>query len=123
MRFRVSAFVLAGILVLSIACTKTSSQPADNGTQATQNPDSSSVSAQSEQPPAPVTITIPAGKVVTVRLADAVGSKISQHDQSFGGSLAKPVEIGVQVAIPAGTTVEGGVVAARALGPYAGRAL
>jgi len=118
MRFRVSAFVLAGILVLSIACTKTSSQPADNGTQATQNPDSSSVSAQSEQPPAPVTITIPAGKVVTVRLADAVGSKISQQGQSFGGSLAKSVEIGGQVA-----KVEGEVVDAKPLGRFAGGAL
>ena len=123
MRFRVSAFVLAGILVLSIACTKTSSQPADNGTQATQNPDSSSVSAQSEQPPAPVTITIPAGKVVTVRLADAVGSKISQQGQSFGGSLAKSVEIGGQVAIPAGAKVEGEVVDAKPLGRFAGGAL
>jgi len=123
MRFRVSAFMLAGIIVLSIACTKTSSQPGDNGSQATQNSDSGLVPAQSEQPPAPVTITIPAGKVVTVRLADAVGSKISQQGQSFGGSLAKSVEIGGQVAIPAGAKVEGEVVDAKPLGRFAGGAL
>jgi len=128
MRFRVSAFVLAGILALSIACSKTSSQPGDNGSQASQNSDNgsgpaSSAAQQATQPPAPVTITIPAGKVVTVRLADAVGSKISQQGQSFGGSLAKPVEVGGEVAIPAGAKVEGEVVDAKPLGRFAGGAL
>jgi hypothetical protein len=124
MRFRILALALAGILMVS-ACSKQNS-PSDNGTQAF--PDSGSgqagnSAAQSSQPPAPVTITVPAGKVVTVRLADAVGSKISQQGQSFGGSLAKAVEVGGQLAIPAGAQVTGDVVDAKPLGRFAGGAL
>jgi hypothetical protein len=70
-----------------------------------------------------VTFTVPAGKVVTVRLADPVGSKISQAGQSFGGTLAKPVEVGGEVVIPAGAKVEGEVVDAKPLGRFAGGAL
>jgi hypothetical protein len=74
-------------------------------------------------PPAPVTITIPAGKVITVRLADEVGSKVSQPGQSFGGTLAKSVDVNGEVAIPAGAKVEGVVVDAKPLGRFAGGAL
>jgi hypothetical protein len=70
-----------------------------------------------------VIITVPAGKVITVRLADPVGSKISQAGQSFGGTLAKPVEVGGEVVIPAGAKVEGEVVDAKPLGRFAGGAL
>jgi hypothetical protein len=74
-------------------------------------------------PPAPVTITIPAGKVITVSLADEVGSKVSQPGQSFGGTLAKSVDVNGEVAIPAGAKVEGVVVDAKPLGRFAGGAL
>jgi hypothetical protein len=74
-------------------------------------------------PPAPVTITIPAGKVVTIRLADEVGSKVSQPGQSFGGTLAKAVDVNGETAIPAGAKVEGVVVDAKPLGRFAGGAL
>jgi len=125
MSFRISAFALAGILALSVACTKQNSQPTDNGGQGSQTSDNGSAPAANSaaQPPAPVTVTIPAGKVVTVRLADAVGSKISQQGQSFGGSLARAVEVGGQVAIPAGAQVTGEVVDAKPLGRFAGGAL
>jgi hypothetical protein len=74
-------------------------------------------------PPAPVTITVPAGKVITIRLADEVGSKVSQPGQSFGGTLAKSVEVNGEVAIPAGAKVEGVVVDAKPLGRFKGGAL
>jgi hypothetical protein len=66
---------------------------------------------------------VPAGKVLTVRLADEVGSKISQAGQSFGGSLAKPVEVNGQEIIPAGAKVQGEVVDAKAMGRFKGGAL
>jgi hypothetical protein len=72
---------------------------------------------------APETITVPSGKVVTIQLADAVGSKVSQPGQSFGGSLAKAVNVNGEVAIPAGAKVEGVVVDAKPLGRFAGGAL
>jgi len=74
-------------------------------------------------PPAPVTITVPAGKVITIRLADEVGSKASQPGQSFGGTLAKSVDVNGEVAIPAGAKVEGVVVDAKPLGRFKGGAL
>jgi hypothetical protein len=52
-----------------------------------------------------------------------VGSKLSQQGQSFGGTLANPVEVNGEVAIPAGAKVEGTVVDAKPLGRFAGGAL
>jgi len=56
-------------------------------------------------------------------LADQVGSKISQPGQTFGGTLAKPVEVDGEVVIPAGARVEGEVVDAKPLGHFKGGAL
>jgi len=122
------------LLTFGTACTKPSSQPGDNSAQSTDNAGapagnssaengSAAAPTQPSHPPAPVSITVPAGKVITVQLADPVGSKISQAGQSFGGTLAKPVEVGGEVAIPAGAKVEGEVVDAKPLGRFAGGAL
>jgi hypothetical protein len=134
MRLRTSALFLSMLLTFGVACTKPSSQPPDNSAQSTDNGaapagtsaasnGSSGAAAQPANPPAPMVITVPAGKVITVRLADPVGSKISQAGQSFGGTLAKPVEVGGEVVIPAGARVEGEVVNAKPLGRFAGGAL
>jgi hypothetical protein len=127
MRLRFSVLVLSAFLALSVGCTKPStpdnnSQASDNGTTPSGTPSASSP-AESAQSRAPMTITVAAGKVLTVRLADAVGSKISQQGQSFGGSLAKAVEVNGEVAIPTGAKVEGVVVDAKPLGRFAGGAL
>jgi|SRR5579864_424680 len=128
MRFRIGTILLGVLLVLSTACTKpNSSQPsADNSSQSGNNasqqaPDNSQ--QQAAQPRVPVTLTVPAGRVLTVRLADEVGSKISQPGQSFGGTLAKAVEVDGEVVIPAGARVEGEVVDAKPLGRFAGGAM
>ena len=130
MKLRIFTFALGALLLLGIGCSKQNSQPADNASQPSQSTDngsgqaaSSSAPMQPAPPPAPVIITIPAGKIITVRLADAVGSKLSQPGQSFGGSLAKAVQVGGEVAIPAGARVEGDVVDAKPLGRFAGGAL
>lgn len=134
MRLRISALFLSMLLTLGTACTKPSSQPTDNSAPSTDNSAApggnsaasnrnSGAATQAAPPPAPVTLTVPAGKVMTVRLADPVGSKISQAGQSFGGTLAKSVEVSGEVAIPAGAKVEGVVVDAKPLGRFAGGAL
>lgn len=134
MRLRLFALFLSMLLTFGAACTKPSSQPGDNSAQSTDNAGapagnssaengSAAAPTQPSHPPAPVSITVPAGKVITVQLADPVGSKISQAGQSFGGTLAKPVEVGGEVAIPAGAKVEGEVVDAKPLGRFAGGAL
>src|SRR5437899_572100 len=128
MKSRIGAFALSLFLVLGVACSKPSQQT-DNNVQPPDNSQQNAAPAGSQTansqpaPPAPVTLTVPSGKVVSVRLADEVGSKVSQPGQSFGGSLAKAVDVNGEVAIPAGAKVEGVVVDAKPLGRFAGGAL
>ena len=127
MRLRIAVIAVSLLLVFGAACnSKPSPSQNQNSAPGTDNSAASSSSGQAAPetaPPVPVTITIPAGKVLTVRLADEVGSKVSQPGQSFGGTLAKPVEANGEVAIPAGARVEGEVVDAKPLGRFAGGAL
>lgn len=147
MKLRILVLLLSALLAFSVGCNKQAAAPAatsaaDNsaGTSSADTGASQSSSAAPQPegataPPdsmannssptarVPRTLTIPAGKVITIRLADAVGSKISQPGQSFGGSVAKPVEVAGEVAIPAGARVEGEVVDAKPLGRFAGGAL
>ena len=47
-------------------------------------------------------MVVPAGTQLTVRLSQAVGSKISQPGQHFSANLIRPLQVGGAVAIPAG---------------------
>ncbi len=69
------------------------------------------------------TVTVPAGTILTVRLGESVGSKISQPGQAFSASLAKAVVIGNDVAIPEGAAASGTVVDAKPLGKFKGGAV
>lgn len=130
---RIGVLAVSLLLVFGAACNSKPSQLQNqNSAPGADNSAASSTASQSSNggpaapesaPPAPVSITIPAGKVLTVRLADEVGSKVSQPGQSFGGALAKPVDVNGEVAIPAGARVEGEVVDAKPLGRFAGGAL
>jgi hypothetical protein len=138
LRSTVLSLSLAVLLSLSAACNKPSST-ADNSAQNPNNsngdaqsgaaPASGSASgdsqqmARSSQPRVPEAVTIPAGKVLTIRLADPVGSKISKPGQSFGGSLVRAVEVNGEDVIPVGAKVSGEVVDAKPLGRFAGGAL
>ena len=134
MRLHNSIFVLTLLLAFSVACSKpsqNSNSAAPSNNTAASNPapaDNSQANGGSQAPnppapPAPVEVTVPAGRVLTVRLATEVGSKISQPGQTFGGSLARAVDVNGEVAIPAGARVEGVVVDAKPLGRFAGGAL
>jgi hypothetical protein len=137
MRLRIAGFAVGLLLAFGAACNKPSQTQEQNSSPNGNNsaPSSGSPSSDSNMAPssgqsmsqntplAPVTITIRAGKVITVSLADEVGSKVSQPGQSFGGTLAKPVEVNGEVAIPAGAKVKGVVVDAKPLGRFAGGAL
>ncbi|HKW17437.1 MAG TPA: hypothetical protein VJO35_08025 [Terriglobales bacterium] len=132
MSVRVGKWILCAILGLTLGCNKpsqtqssqaqsSSAQPADNSQPA--NSPAPADNSQPAPPPAPTAITIPAGKTLTIRLADEVGSKVSQPGQTFGGTLARAVMVDGQQAIPAGARVEGLVVEAKAMGHFAGGAL
>jgi hypothetical protein len=125
MRVHFSMWILSLALLAGVGCNKPSQS--DNSAQNPDNPqaNNSAPAPENSMPakPVPTTITVPAGKVITIRLADAVGSKISQPGQTFGGTLARAVEVGGEVVIPAGARVQGEVVDAKALGHFAGGAL
>jgi hypothetical protein len=78
------------------------------------------------QPPPPVEkpkpqpIVVPAGTALTVKLGQALGSKTSQTGQTFLATLAQPVTVQGTAAIPAGSTVSGTVVTAKAKGKIKG---
>ena len=128
MKSSIGIAIVTVLLALGAACNKPNPQSNPPSTDNSAPSDSSAANAssappESSQPPAPASVRVPAGKVLTVRLADQVGSKISQPGQTFGGSLAKPVEVDGEVVIPAGARVEGEVVDAKPLGRFKGGAL
>jgi|SRR5215469_2876942 len=73
-----------------------------------------------EEKPKPQPIVVPAGTVLTVRTAQALSSKNSTAGQIFSGTLATPVSVGGRSALPAGSTVHGTVVTAKAKGKIKG---
>ena len=117
MRSRSLTLVLGFYLIFSLAC---SSKPAANEQNSSADTTSDSSKAQPQVKTEPV--TVPAGTELTVRLGEAVGSKISQSGQNFSATLAHSVEVGGKVAIPSGTDVTGTVVDAKPLGHFAGGA-
>jgi len=134
MHSRLAALTLTICLLFSIvACSKkadqTTNQAADNSQNAasTNSPATTAPAANSAPaaPPKPqiVTVTIPAGTTLTVRLGQALGSKVSQAGQSFNATLAHDVAVGGQTIIPAGASAAGTVVNAQPLGRFKGGAL
>jgi len=129
MKSRFAALTLG--LVLSfvlLACSKKPDQTTDTSTA---NPAPAAAPPAETQPtppppvqakPKPEPIIVPAGTTLTVRLTQAVGSKISQPGQSFSGTVADAVVIGSRTAIPAGAAVTGTVTDAKPLGRFAGGA-
>ena len=71
----------------------------------------------------PKVMVVPAGTVLTVRLGQAVGSKISTAGQTFTATLASPVAVEGKTAIPSGATASGTVVDAKPLGRFKGGAV
>jgi hypothetical protein len=67
-------------------------------------------------------LIVPAGTLLTLRLAEPLGSSISQPDQTFSATLDRDIDISGQTAIPAGALLSGKVVAAKPAGALAGEA-
>jgi hypothetical protein len=70
--------------------------------------------------PKPQPIVVPSGTALTVRVGQALSSKDSQSGQTFLATLAQPVSVGGRTAIPAGATISGTVVSAKAKGKIKG---
>jgi len=86
---------------------------------ARQEPGISAVDNEISLPPPPP-IVVPAGTDLVVTLSQALGSKLSQTGQTFLASVAQPVSVGGQMAIPKGSAVSGTVVTAKEKGKIKG---
>jgi hypothetical protein len=135
MRARGWSFVVSLWLLLTLAaCSKpannTAANPSDQNTAAQPDAAGGSApvnnSAQSQSPPRPSRpqpVVVPEGTTLTVRLREAVGSKISEPGQSFSATLASPVAVEGNTVIPAGAVARGVVVDAKPLGRFKGGAV
>ncbi len=113
MRSRLLALTLSFYLIFALlACSSKPPESTPGSTPAESKPKSEAAKA----------MVVPAGTVLTVRLGEAVGSKISQPGQTFSATVASPVELNGKVVIPAGATASGTVVDAKPLGRFKGGA-
>lgn len=128
---RCQALVLCFLLAALAACNKP--QPANESEGPTTSSEAANTSSQPANPgaqPAPKLqrraaqpIVIPAGTVLTVRLGQSIGSKISNSGDTFPATLAAPVVVGGATVVPSGTDAEGTVVQAAPLGRFKGGAV
>jgi hypothetical protein len=103
--------------------SNTSSSAAPSGNAAPSSGSAMSntaMTAMKPEPPKP--LVVPAGTVLTVRLGQAVGSKISNAGDTFTATVASPITVDGRTAIPAGAAASGTVVDAKPLGRFKGGA-
>jgi len=99
--------------------TSSSSSPTDNS--ASNNNNAAPPPAPAPAPPPP--IVVPAGKVLAVTIDQDISTKTNSSGDAFAASLAEPVTIDGQTAIPEGTHVTGTVVQSQAAGHVKGGAI
>lgn len=87
---------------------------------AKQEPGIAGVENQTTVAPPPPPIVVPAGTDIVVTLGQALSSKTSQSGQTFTASVAQPISIDGQTAIPKGASVAGTVVTAKEKGKIKG---
>jgi hypothetical protein len=63
--------------------------------------------------PAPISVTVPAGSLVTVEILDTLSSHESATGQQFTARVVEPVKVPQGIAIPAGSIVTGKVTEAK----------
>ena len=87
-------------------------------------PSAPTVSAVPQQPPAPVSVSIPAGTTLTIRIDQHISVKTSHAGDTFTGELVNPVLAGDNgVLVPKGAQVGGVVDVAHRRGHFKGRSL
>ena len=123
-RFLVLFLALSLVLALG-ACSSKPSEETTTSSAGSATSQTASKPAESKSPgiierimakPVPV----PAGTTLTVKLDQAVGSKISENGEPFTATLANPIMVDGKEVIPKGSTVSGTVVDAKARGRFKG---
>lgn len=128
MKSRLLAPILVIYLVFTaLGCSKKTDESADTSattpdtTASSKTAPAAKTRAEPRKPKAEP-VVIAAGTAITVRLGQAVGSKISQPGQTFSATLANAVDVGGKTVIPAGATASGTVTDAKPLGRFKGGA-
>jgi len=114
MRRTLSLCTLA-LLLASFACSKAPTDQQSSSTDSGAAPASGLFSSK--------TPTVGVGTTITVRLQQAVGSKISNNGDTFSATVANPVESDGEVLIPAGSPATGHVIEAVPEGRFKGGAV
>jgi hypothetical protein len=130
MKMRLMAFILA-VFVSGMQATAATLAAARQAAQAASGAQTAATaSQQSAAVPATATgtIDVPAGTKIPLNLVTQIMSKSTKPGATVRAVVAFPVTVGSQLAIPAGTYVEGQLISARAAGTKAkkgtsGRAL
>jgi len=138
MRTRLTALTLGLYLSFAVlGCNKPAAPPDSSASPSSSDSSSSAApsgeaggsgsamsnTAMSKMKPEPAKpLVVPAGTVLTVRLGQTVGSKISSPGQTFSATLASPVVVDGKTAIPSGAAASGTVVDAKPLGRFKGGA-
>lgn len=126
MRFRLSVFILCLSLAWTLSCSKkpdqsaTSDQNQPAGTDTAKPSTSSKTGMGERKPEAAKPLVVPAGTVISVRLNDAVGTKISQSGQTFSATVAQPIQVDGNTIIPDSADASGTVVTATPAGRFKG---
>ena len=129
MRTRFTSLGIACLsLILALGCG--SKPPADQGSTGGSAGSGAAPSTAASQPSKPgimdrlmaKPITVPAGTEITVKLGQAVGSKISNSGDTFSATVAEPVSVEGKVVIPEGSEASGTVVDAKSRGRFKGEA-
>jgi hypothetical protein len=112
---------LAVMLGLSAGCKKSDTStnpPNDNG----QSGVGQSAASQQSAPEPPQPIVVPAGTPITVVLSTTISSRVAKPGDEFEATVAAPVTVDGEVAIPKGAHVTGTVVDAKKQGAFKGEA-
>src|SRR6266853_7057172 len=140
MRIRLTALTLGLYLSFALLGCNKPAAPADSSSSSTSSDNSNSGNmansqssgssgsamsntAMSSMKPQPKLLVVPAGTILTVRLGQSVGSKISSPGQPFSATLVSPVTVDGNTVIPAGASARGTVVDAKPLGRFKGGAI
>ncbi|MGH9360011.1 MAG: BON domain-containing protein [Terriglobia bacterium] len=84
-------------------------------------PQASQAAPQPPPPPQPVTVLIPSGTPVIVRMIDSISSATAQPDQEYSASIFSPVAVGDKIVIPRGANARVQVAEVKSSGHFKGQ--
>jgi len=95
------------LVVLLVGCKSGTQSTESTGGGGEEASGSKSSSAKKEAAAEPVTVTIPAGTAIGIRLGSAINTGTAQNGESFEGTLAEAISVGGTVVASAGSSVQG----------------